>query len=90
MSETSSERLNTTQSQHLQEMCIRDRVMLVVGTNSMGLWHENWQENLKFAAKIQNAAEIMYPGVMRPINPVSYTHLDVYKRQDVSRYKSQL
>ena len=34
----------------------------------MGLWHENWQENLKFAAKIQNAAEIMYPGVMRPIN----------------------
>lgn len=44
------------------------QVMLVVGTNSMGLWHENWQENLKFAAKIQNAAEIMYPGVMRPIN----------------------
>ena len=26
------------------------QVMLVVGTNSMGLWHENWQENLKFAA----------------------------------------
>lgn len=44
------------------------QVMLVVGTNSMGLWHENWQENLKFAAKIQNAAEIMYPGLMRPIN----------------------
>lgn len=44
------------------------QVMLVVGTNSMGLWHENWQENLKFASKIQNAAEIMYPGLMRPIN----------------------
>lgn len=44
------------------------QVMLVVGTNSMGLWHDNWRENLKFAAKIQNAAEIMYPGLMRPIN----------------------
>lgn len=44
------------------------QVMLVVGTNSMGLLHENWQENLKFATKIQNAAEMMYPGLMRPIN----------------------
>lgn len=44
------------------------QVMLVVGSNSMGLWHENWRENLKFAAKIQNAANIMYPGLMRPIN----------------------
>ncbi|MCD8180363.1 MAG: stage II sporulation protein P [Firmicutes bacterium] len=44
------------------------QVMLVVGTNSMGLWHDNWQDNLTFAAKIQNAAEIMYPGLMRPIN----------------------
>lgn len=44
------------------------QVMLVVGTNSMGLWHDNWKENLKFAAKIQNAAEIMYPNLMRPIN----------------------
>lgn len=44
------------------------QVMIVVGTNSMGLWHDNWKENLKFAAKIQNAAEIMYPGIMRPID----------------------
>lgn len=44
------------------------QVMLVVGTNSMGLWHDNWQDNLTFASKIQNAAEIMYPGLMRPIN----------------------
>lgn len=44
------------------------QVMLVVGTDSMGLWHDNWRENLKFAAKIQNSAEIMYPGIMRPIN----------------------
>lgn len=44
------------------------QVMLVVGTNSMGLWHDNWEDNLAFAAKIQNAAEIMYPGLMRPVN----------------------
>lgn len=44
------------------------QVMLVTGTNSMGLWHDNWRENLKFAAKIQSAAEIMYPGLMRPVN----------------------
>lgn len=44
------------------------KVMLVVGTNSRGLWHDNWRENLKFAAKIQNSAALMYPGLMRPIN----------------------
>ena len=44
------------------------QVMIVAGTDSMGLWHNNWRENLKFAAKIQNAAGIMYPGLMRPIN----------------------
>lgn len=44
------------------------QVMLVCGTDSMGLEHKNWRENLKLAAKIQNAAEIMYPGLMRPIN----------------------
>ncbi len=44
------------------------QVMIVAGTDSMGLWHDNWRENFKFAAKIQNAAQIMYPGLMRPIN----------------------
>lgn len=44
------------------------KVMLVCGTDSMGLEHRNWRENLKLAAKIQNAAEIMYPGLMRPID----------------------
>ncbi len=44
------------------------QVMIVAGTDSMGLWHDNWRENLKFAAHIQNAAEIMYPGLMRPVN----------------------
>lgn len=44
------------------------QVMLVLGTDSMGLYHPYWRDNLTLAAKIQNAAEIMYPGLMRPIN----------------------
>lgn len=43
-------------------------VMLVCGTDSLGLEHTYWRENFKLAAKIQNAAQIMYPDMMRPIN----------------------
>lgn len=44
------------------------QVMLVLGTDGMGLSHPYWKSNLIFASKIQNAAEIMYPGMMRPLN----------------------
>lgn len=44
------------------------QVMLVIGTDSMGLYHPHWRDNLTLAAKVQNAAELMYPGMMRPIN----------------------
>lgn len=44
------------------------QVMLVLGTDSLGLEHPNWRSNIKFAAKIQNSAEKLYPGLMRPIN----------------------
>lgn len=44
------------------------QVMLVVGTDSMGLYHPHWRENLKLAVKTQSAAEIMYPGLMRSVN----------------------
>lgn len=44
------------------------KVMIVCGTDAMGLSHPYWRENFKLAAKIQNAAQIMYPGMMRPIN----------------------
>lgn len=44
------------------------QAMLVLGTDSMGLSHPYWKTNLALAAKIQSAAEIMYPGMMRPIN----------------------
>ena len=44
------------------------QAMLVLGTDTMGLYHPNWRSNLVLAAKLQSAAEIMYPGLMRPIN----------------------
>lgn len=44
------------------------QAMLVLGTDSMGLTHNNWQSNLAFAAKIHNAAQTMYPNLMRPLN----------------------
>ena len=44
------------------------QVMLVVGTDGGGLPHGNWRENLAFALAIQRAADIRYPGLMRPVN----------------------
>lgn len=44
------------------------KVMLVLGTDSLGLSHPNWKKNLSLAAKVQSAANQMYPGMMRPIN----------------------
>ena len=43
---------------------IAAQIMFVIGTNGGGLWHPNWNQNLKFAIKIQEKAEEMYP---RPI-----------------------
>lgn len=44
------------------------QAMIVCGTDSMGLYHPYWKSNLTLAAKVQNAADIMFPGLMRPIN----------------------
>ena len=43
------------------------QIMFVIGTNAGGLYHPNWQQNLKFAIKIQEKAEEMYPGLFKPI-----------------------
>lgn len=43
------------------------QIMFVIGTNGSGLTHENWQENLKFAMKVQQKANEMYPGLFKPI-----------------------
>lgn len=43
------------------------QVMFVMGTNGGGLNHTNWQTNLKFAVKIQQKANEIYPGLFKPI-----------------------
>ena len=46
---------------------IAAQIMFVIGTNEGGLWHPNWNQNLKFAVKVQQKAEEMYPGLFKPI-----------------------
>ena len=43
------------------------QIMYVIGTNAGGLQHPNWNQNLKFAIKVQEKAEEMYPGLFKPI-----------------------
>ena len=43
------------------------QVMFVMGTDSGGLKHDNWNKNLKFAVLIQAKANQMYPGLFKPI-----------------------
>lgn len=43
------------------------QIMFVIGTDGGGLSHINWQQNLKFAVKIQEKANELYPGLMKPI-----------------------
>ncbi len=43
------------------------QIMFVIGTNAGGLWHPNWNQNLKFAIKLQEKAEELYPGLFKPI-----------------------
>lgn len=41
--------------------------MFVMGSDGGGLEHPNWQQNLKFAVKVQEKANELYPGLFRPI-----------------------
>ena len=43
------------------------QLMFVIGTDGGGLEHENWVQNLKFAVKIQEKANELYPGLFKPI-----------------------
>ncbi len=43
------------------------QLMFVIGTDGGGLQHLNWQQNLKFAVKVQQKANELYPGLFRPI-----------------------
>lgn len=44
------------------------KLMFVIGTNSAGLSHDEWIENLKLAIMIQNRANEMYPGLFRDLH----------------------
>lgn len=41
------------------------QLMFVIGTNGGGLYHPNWQANLKFAIELQQKANEMYPGLFK-------------------------
>lgn len=42
-------------------------MMFVIGSNGGGSKHDNWNENLKLAIKIQEKANELYPGLFKPI-----------------------
>lgn len=44
------------------------QVMLVVGTDELGLKHDNWRTNLKFAAQLQKHLLLQEENFARPIN----------------------
>lgn len=44
------------------------QIMLVAGTEEGGLHHPNWETNLAFALKIQQAMDSVAPGLARPLN----------------------
>lgn len=43
------------------------QLMFVIGTDGGGLEHKNWGQNLKFAVKVQEKANELYPGLFKPI-----------------------
>ena len=43
------------------------QLMFVIGTDGGGLSHPNWNSNLKFAMKIQETANRLYPGLFKPL-----------------------
>ena len=43
------------------------QLMFVIGSDGGVTKHESWQENLKFAVKIQEKANELYPGLFKPI-----------------------
>lgn len=46
---------------------VGSQLMFVIGTNGGGLYHPDWQSNLKFAIEVQQKANEMYPGLFKPI-----------------------
>ena len=50
------------------------QIMLVAGTNFSGLTHDNWQDNMTFAVKLQSAMVNEFPTLARPISVSQYRY----------------
>ena len=50
------------------------QIMLLAGTDSCGLEHPYWQDNLKLALYLQSEVCGQYPSLMRPVQLVSYRY----------------
>lgn len=46
---------------------VASQLMFVIGSDGSGLYHPNWTNNLKFAIKVQEKANELYPGLFKPI-----------------------
>lgn len=53
-----------------EEGVCASQVMLLVGSDSSGLEHPNWQSNLSLALYLQNAVSSRHPTLMRPVSLV--------------------
>lgn len=43
------------------------QMLFVIGSNGAGDPHDKWEQNLKFAVKVQEKANELYPGLFKPI-----------------------
>jgi stage II sporulation protein P len=44
------------------------QIMIITGCQEQGITgYDNWQQNLRFALRLQKQAQAMYPGLMRPV-----------------------
>ena len=50
-----------------EEGTAASQIMLLVGTDESGLEHPDWRGNLAFALYLQNAANSVFPTLMRPV-----------------------
>ncbi len=50
------------------------QVLIMAGSTAAGLYHPYWQENLKFALRLQYAMDAMYPSLSKPLCITSYRY----------------
>jgi stage II sporulation protein P len=50
------------------------QVMLIMGSDFSGLEHSDWQENLKFALRLQYSMDQLYPSLARPLCVSQYRY----------------